>query len=63
MGKCSEWKLSSNYINGKCNYIAYRLIDKNVVDHSGNREYFGHYSEDKAEVQKLVDKLNAEAAE
>ena len=34
----SEWKVSSNIINGKSRYSIYRLLDTKDVDHSGNRE-------------------------
>ena len=61
MDNCSEWKVSRNYFQGEYFYIAYRLINKDEVDHSGNREYFGHYTQDIHEVQKIVDALNAEA--
>lgn len=59
MANWSEWKVSRNYFQGEYFYIAYRLIDKDEVDHSGNREYFGHYTQDIHEVQKIVDELNA----
>lgn len=60
MANCSEWKVSRNYFQGEYFYIAYRLIDKDEVDCPDNREYFGHYSQDIHEVQKIVDELNAE---
>lgn len=34
----SEWKVSSNIINGSRIYSIYRLRDINETDHSGNRE-------------------------
>ena len=63
----SEWRVSSNIINGRTMYIAYRLRDANAVDHSGNREYIensglpyyrGGYTEDRALVERLVAELN-----
>lgn len=56
----SEWKISSNYIDGAKQYIAYRIRDMAKPDHSGNREYAGDYTTNRNEVQALVDKLNAE---
>ena len=63
----SEWRVASNSINGRTMYIAYRLIDANGLDHSGNREYIersgapyyrGGYTEDLALVERLVAELN-----
>ena len=59
MDNCSEWKVSRNYFQGEYFYIAYRLINKDDSDHSFNREYFGHYTQDIHEAQKFVDELNA----
>lgn len=56
----SEWKISSNYIDGEKQYIAYRIRDMAKPDHSGNREYAGDYTTNRDEVQALVDKLNLE---
>lgn len=55
-----KWKVSSNVINGKKFFRAYRLIDENAVDHSGNREYAGRYMERKEDAQLLADCLNKE---
>ena len=55
-----KWKVSSNFINGKKYYRAYRLIDETAVDHSGNREYAGRYMERKEDAQLLADCLNKE---
>ena len=54
----SKWMVSENYINGKRMYIAYRLLDRDAVDHSGNREYKGTYSERVECVEALVEQLN-----
>lgn len=60
MGKCSEWKATCNLINGNYQYAVYRLIDKNAVDHSGNREYKGvGYIDDKAEAEAYAAYLNS----
>lgn len=53
----SEWRRSYNPMAG---HIAYRLRDINEIDHSGNREYYGEYSDDKETVEELVRKLNKE---
>lgn len=37
---------------------AYRLRDITEVDHSGNREFYGEYSDDKDAVEEIVRKLN-----
>lgn len=58
----SEWRVSCNPVCGTTMYIAYRLRDINKVDHSGNREYAGEYTEDKNTVQTLANKLNAKEA-
>lgn len=54
----SEWKVTSNYIAGEKMYAAYRLRDVNAVDHSGNREYAGGWSNNREAVQVVVDQLN-----
>lgn len=51
----SEWKVSYNPMGG---YIAYRIRNTSMVDHSGNREYYGNYSDDKKAVEEIVKKLN-----
>ena len=54
----SEWKVTSNSINGIKMYGVYRRLDVNAVDHSGNREYHGGYTLDRDEAQMIVDGLN-----
>jgi len=39
-------------------YVAYRLLDKNGVDHSGNREYAGEYLDDRNVAAVAVKALN-----
>lgn len=56
----SEWKVTSNSINGQKMYAAYRLRDVGAIDHSGNREMAGGYTLDKETAQIVADKLNAE---
>lgn len=52
-----EWKVSSNIIGDKKIYGVYRLLNKNEVDHSGNRETVSYY-DTREEAKKVADKLN-----
>lgn len=54
----SEWKVTSNVIDGEKMYAVYRLRDVNEVDHSGNREYAGGYVEYYDAAQTAADQLN-----
>ncbi len=54
----SEWRVTSNIINGKPLYGVYRMLDTREVDCSGNREYYGDYIEDKIAARILADCLN-----
>lgn len=54
-----KWKVTSNPIDGKSLYRVYRIRDTGAVDHSGNREYYGDYTEDKEEALSIADQLNA----
>ncbi len=56
----NDWKVTTNIVCGEYLYRVYRLLDANEVDHSGNREYSGEYTKDKAAAQALADKLNAQ---
>lgn len=56
----SEWKVTSNNINGKKMYAVYRLRDTTAVDHSGNREMATDYMDDRAEAVVIAEKLNKE---
>lgn len=54
-----EWKVTSNYVPGAGKYYqAYRLRDKDGIDHSGNREYSGDVFADKAAAQEYVESMN-----
>ena len=55
----SEWRLTSNRIDGVKVWAVYRLYDVNEVDHSGNREYATKYMADKEEAEEIARKLNA----
>lgn len=54
----SEWKITSNLIDGKMFYGVYRLLNMNEVDHSGNREHHGDFVQDRGKAVGLAEKLN-----
>ena len=54
----SEWRVTSNTINGKKMYAVYRLRDINAVDHSGNREFAGSYIDNMAAAEVIAKELN-----
>ena len=56
----SRWKVTSNYIDGGKYFRAYRLINEKEVDHSGNREYAGDYTQSREEAQKVADLMNSQ---
>jgi hypothetical protein len=57
----SEWKVTSNHIDGRTIYGVYRIIDTAEVDHSGNREMHGEYMGSKNDALSIAKRLNAEA--
>lgn len=59
--KC-KWHVSSQIFGDKKHYIAQRVLDTDEVIHSGNVERFGKYTTERAEVEQLVQKLNAQEA-
>ena len=59
----SEWKVSSQRIDGEKMHIALRVLDTSKPVHSGNVETKGEYSPDRDRIQHLVDRLNAEGGE
>lgn len=54
----SEWKVTSQVIEGKRLYGVYRLLDTAEVDHSGNRELAGNYIDDRERAEFVANKLN-----
>lgn len=56
----SEWKVSSQHINGMKLYSVYRLKDIDEVDHSGNRETHSGFFEDRKSAEVYAAQLNAE---
>ena len=55
-----KWKVIHNPMAG---YIVARVRDIDNPVHSGNLEYYGEYSGNKAELQAIADKLNSEETE
>lgn len=53
-----KWRVTSNSICGKMMYSVYQLRNTDLIDHSGNREHYGNYMENKEEAQALADELN-----
>lgn len=56
----SKWKVTTNIIGGKRMYGVYRTLDINAVDHSGNREMYGDYTDNREEAKSIAEKLNIE---
>ena len=56
----SEWKVSSQHINGMKLYSVYRLKDIDEVDHSGNRETHSGFFEDRKSAEDYAAQLNEE---
>jgi len=54
--------VSSQYIDGVRQYIAYRMRDTSEPDHAGNRETYGEYSPDRGAVEALARMLNEREA-
>ena len=59
----SKWKVTSNIIDGKKKYGVYRIKDESQPDHSGNREIYGIYHEERVTAEVLANMLNLEAGE
>lgn len=55
-----KWKVTCNPVGDRYLYAAFRLLDINEVDHSGNREYGSEYMASKEEAQAIAEKLNSE---
>ena len=56
--KIGKWTVFSNYIAGEIMYIVGRRLDMNEPLHSGNVEYFGGYTTDAAEADRICRELN-----
>ena len=60
----SEWRITSNVIDGTKYYAIYRLRDIERTDHSGNREFFNEaLYDDREQATKMAEKLNREEQE
>lgn len=55
----SEWKVTSDAVDGAAMYAAYRVIDEDAGDHSGNREYALGWAQRRDIAQGWADNLNA----
>lgn len=58
MSKASEWRVTSNIIDETKLYRVYRIREISEVDHSGNREYQGGYTQDRQEAVARAAALN-----
>ena len=56
----SNWMVTSNTINGKTMYGVFRLKNIKEINHSGNRETFGYYYEDRESAERLAKQLNSQ---
>ncbi len=54
----SEWRVTTNIIDGETFYGVCRLLDVNETDHSGNREMAGGYTCYREAAQVVADALN-----
>lgn len=54
----SEWRVTSNIINGQTMFRVYRIRNTKEVDHSGNREYHGDYVKNRDEATTEAAVLN-----
>ena len=61
--KISEWRVSSNYVDGKTVYEVYRMVKAERVNHSGCREYAGGTYSTRAEAQAAANRLNEKRPE
>lgn len=59
----SEWRVTSQYINGKKMYAVYRLRNIAETDHSGNRLYATSYIAIREQAEHLAESLNNEEKE
>lgn len=54
----SKWKVTSNTINGQKVYGVYRTRDIGQVDHSGNRDYAGGWTDNREAAAIVAAELN-----
>lgn len=53
-----KWFVTTNTIASQKVYQVARLIDKDKVDHAGNREFYGPLYETAEDAQGMVERLN-----
>ena len=56
--KTGKWKVFSNYIAGEMMYIVGRRLNMDEPLHSGNIEYFGGYTTNENEADRICRELN-----
>jgi len=56
----TKWQCLSNVFGGARHYIAARPKNPNEPLHGGNVEYHGKYTQNLAEAEATVERLNAE---
>lgn len=54
----SEWRVTSQYLNGQKMYAVYRLRNIAETDHSGNREYATGYVTIREQAEQIAESLN-----
>lgn len=54
----SEWRVTSNIIDGRKMYGVYRLYDRQKIDHSGNREELDRWFDDRELAEDICRILN-----
>ena len=54
----SEWRVTNNVMMGDKTFGVYRLIDIDVVDHSGNREFQDIWHKERCDAMKVAKRLN-----
>lgn len=59
----SNWRVTSNVINGQKLYGVYRLLDMDEIDHSGNREHLDVWVADRRIAEALAERYNAREGE
>ena len=55
----SNWRVTSNIINGQKMFGVYRLLDVQETDHGGNREHLDVWTADRESAEALAERANA----
>ena len=56
----SKWVVQANPVGGEMLSIAMRKLRNDEILHGGHIEHHGEYTTDRAAVEELVNRLNAE---